>query len=148
MSDFQKNDFRRNVSILLVEDDEIDRQVVKRAFARLKIANPIYEAQNGVEALAMLRGEQGYSRVQAPYMILLDLSMPRMDGLEFLATLRDDKDLDTSIVFVLTTSKADEDRTAAYKQHVAGYIVKSDFSNEFMKVVEMIDHYWRVIEFP
>lgn len=137
-----------DVSVLLVEDDEVDRQVVKRAFRQLKIANPVYEARDGLEALSMLRGQDGYVRVQAPYMILLDLSMPRMDGLEFLAALREDEELDTSIVFVLTTSKADEDRTAAYKQHVAGYIVKSDFGNEFMKIVEMIDHYWRVIVFP
>ena len=137
-----------DVSVLLVDDDEVDRNVVKRAFRQLKIANPVVEAKDGMEALAILRGTEGYQKIPSPYLILLDLAMPRMDGLEFLAELRDDDGLDTSIVFVLTTSKADEDRTAAYKQHVAGYIVKSNFGHEFMRIVDMIDHYWRVIVFP
>ncbi len=136
------------VSILLVDDDELDRNVIKRAFRRLKIANPIREARDGVEALSILRGTDGYARIRFPCLILLDLTMPRMDGLEFLAELRGDVELDTTLVLVLTTSRADEDRTAAYKRHVAGYIVKSNFGDEFLRVVEMIDHYWRVVVFP
>jgi len=136
------------VTVLLVDDDEVDRTVVKRAFRRLKIANPVREATDGVEALAILRGTAGHTKLRSPYLILLDLRMPKMDGLEFLAELRRDTELDTSVVFVLTTSKADEDKTAAYKKQVAGYIVKSNFGEDFMRVVQMIDHFWRVIVFP
>ncbi|MBD3648433.1 MAG: response regulator [Pseudomonadales bacterium] len=138
----------KDISVLLVDDDDIDRKTVRRAFRQLKIANPVHEARDGMEALAILRGTDGHARLETPYLILLDLAMPRMDGLEFLAELRNDEILNTALVFVLTTSKADEDRTAAYRKNVAGYIVKSDFGNEFMRVVEMIDHYWRVITFP
>lgn len=136
------------VTILLVDDDIIDRKAVVRAFDQLKIANPIVEAEDGIEALDILRGTDASPALERPYLILLDLSMPRMDGLEFLAEIRNDESLRTAIVFVLTTSKTDEDRTASYKRNVAGYIVKSDFAHEFWRVVEMIDHYWRVIEFP
>lgn len=136
------------VTVLLVDDDGVDRKAVIRAFRQLKIANPIIEAEDGIEALEILRGTGDRPALSRPYLILLDLSMPRMDGQEFLAEVRRDEALRTSVVFVLTTSKADEDRTASYRRNVAGYIVKSDFANEFWRVVEMIDHYWRVIEFP
>lgn len=136
------------VSILLVDDDDIDRKTVRRAFRQLKIANPIHEAKDGMEALSILRGADGHARLAPPFLILLDLAMPRMDGLEFLAEVREDEILQTAIIFVLTTSRADEDRTAAYRKNVAGYIVKTDFGNEFMRIIEMIDHYWRVVIFP
>lgn len=142
------NDRYNEVSVLLVDDDSIDRTAVIRAFRQLKIANPIIEASDGIEALEILRGGGEGRRLDKPFLILLDLSMPRMDGLEFLEQLRGDPELGTAVVFVLTTSKADEDRTAAYKNHVAGYIVKADFASEFWRVVEMIDHYWRIVEFP
>lgn len=137
-----------SVSILLVDDDDVDRTAVLRAFRSMKIANDIIEAHDGLEALSILRGTDPSRKISRPFLVLLDLSMPRMDGLEFLAELRQDNLLESSIVFVLTTSSADEDRTAAYRQHVAGYIVKADFANQFWRVVEMIDHFWRIIEFP
>jgi DNA-binding NarL/FixJ family response regulator len=74
--------------------------------------------------------------------------MPRMNGLEFLEALRSDQNLTHAIVFVLTTSKSDEDIMSAYREHVAGYLVKSRMDNDFMGVLDLLKHYWRIIELP
>ena len=136
------------VHILLVEDDEIDVMGIQRAFKKLKIANPVTVASNGVEALHILRGEGDYEKLEKPYMMLLDLNLPRLNGIELLTELRRDPELKSTIVFVLTTSKDEQDRGAAYDLNVAGYMVKSEIGRNFMKLVSMLDHYWRVIEFP
>tara|TARA_R110002167_G_scaffold158073_4_gene353207 strand:+ start:615 stop:1043 length:429 start_codon:yes stop_codon:yes gene_type:complete len=136
------------VTFLLVEDDDVDVMAIRRAFDRLKIANPLVVASNGYEALASLRGEDGAEKVERPYIVLLDLNMPQMNGIEFLDVLRHDPDLDTAIVFVLTTSDDDKDRVSAYKRHVAGYIVKSRAEESFLDAIAMIKHYWRVVELP
>jgi CheY-like chemotaxis protein len=135
----------KEVSILLVDDDDVDVMGVHRALKKLKIVNPIVRARDGIEGLALLRDP---SAVPRPYIILLDLNMPRMNGLEMLAELRRDPMLTSSVVFVLTTSKADEDIVEAYQQHVAGYIIKSQVGEGFLRVVEMLDQYWRVVELP
>jgi CheY-like chemotaxis protein len=136
------------VNVLLVDDDDIDVQAIKRAFRKAKIANPLTVARDGVEALAMLRGDNGYKPVSKPYIIILDLNMPRMDGLEFLDELRKDKEHHAAVVFVMTTSKDDEDRAASYDKNVAGYIVKSDVGEGFLKVTTLLDTYWRVVLLP
>lgn len=136
------------VSILLVEDDDIDAEAIGRAFVKSKIANPIYRARDGIEALSMLRGTDGQQRLSRPYIILLDLKMPRMNGLSFLDELRIDEDLRNSVVFVLTTSSAEQDMVAAYEKFVAGYIVKSRAGSSFADLIGMLDYYWRVVELP
>lgn len=136
------------VTFLLVEDDEVDLMMLKRSFQALRIANPVTVARHGKEALQMLRGEAGHEKILKPYIILLDLNMPVMSGLEFLDVIRDDQDLHASVVFVLTTSAHDEDKASAYAQNVAGYIVKSDPGGGFMDAIKMIDHYWKVVELP
>lgn len=136
------------VQILLVEDDEIDAQAVVRAFKKKRIANTITIATDGIYALERLRGEDGSPPLMRPYLILLDLNMPRMNGIEFLTNLRADPDLHDSIVFILTTSDADRDIVAAYQQHVAGYLVKSKVGDDFVKLVNMFDTYWRYVELP
>lgn len=136
------------LQILLVEDDEIDAEAVKRALTRQRIANPIVTAKDGIEALEVLRGSGDRPPLQRPFLILLDLNMPRMNGIEFLTQLRADRNLHDSIVFVLTTSDADRDRIAAYEQHVAGYVVKSQAGEDFISVMGLVDHYWRYVEFP
>ena len=138
----------KTVHVLLVEDDEVDVMAVRRAFRERKIANPLRVARDGVEALSILRGTDGESPIARPYMILLDLNMPRMNGIEFLEELRADPDHHSAIVMVLTTSDEDRDRMAAYDQHVAGYIIKSDIGGGFTALVDMLDHYWKVVEFP
>lgn len=135
------------VTVLLVEDDQVDAEAVRRAFQKQKIANPLVEVNDGVEALSLLRGEQG-NPLPRPYIILLDLNMPRMNGLEFLKHLREDEKLRDSIVFVLTTSDDNRDKLAAYEQHVAGYMVKSRAGKDFLDLTALLDHYWRIIEMP
>jgi CheY-like chemotaxis protein len=132
------------VSILLVEDDDVDAMGVQRAFRKLKVANPLVRARDGVEGLEMLRNKT----VKKPFLILLDLNMPRMNGLEMLAELRKDPELTDSIVFVLTTSQDDVDKMSAYKAHIAGYIVKSNVGSGFNELIQLLDHYWRVVEIP
>ena len=136
------------VNILLVEDDEVDVMAVKRALKELKIANPVFRVADGIAALEILRGENGKGPLPLPFIILLDLNMPRMGGLEFLDELRGDPILQRSIVFVMTTSTAEDDRFRAYDRHIAGYVLKSSCARTFLEAVTMLEHYWRVIEFP
>lgn len=134
----------RQVHILLVEDDDIDAEAIERAFRKARIANPIVRVRDGLEAIDALRGQ----RVDQPFLVLLDLNMPRMDGIEFLKAIRADESLHATIVFVLTTSNDDQDKLAAYQEHVAGYMVKSRAGKDFVNLIELLDHYWRVVEFP
>ena len=134
---------KNTVTILLVEDDEIDYEAIKRGFRKSKIANPFIHAKDGVEALERLR-----DGMQKPFLILLDLNMPRMNGIEFLTALRQDPELKNSIVFVLTTSDDERDRWAAYEKNIAGYLLKSQAGRDFSNVIDMLDLYWRYVEFP
>lgn len=136
------------LTILLVDDDKVDVMAVKRSFRELKIANPIIEAHNGIEALERLRGQNGYEKVPSPCLVLLDLNMPRMGGIEFLDQLRCDDALHSTLVFVMTTSGAEEDRARAYDMNVAGYVLKHRPGQSFLEAISMLEHYWRVIEFP
>ena len=138
----------KTVTILLVDDDKVDVMAIRRSFSTLRIANPIVEAQDGLEALARLRGTDGYEKLPRPYLILLDLNMPRMGGLEFLAEVRRDPVLHRSIIFVLTTSTAEEDRLQAYNKNISGYVLKYRPGETFLEAISMIEAYWRVIEFP
>jgi CheY-like chemotaxis protein len=139
-----KNVNHTAASILLVEDDDIDAMSVERAFKRMQVANSVVRAKDGIEALKILRDGD----VRRPYLVLLDLNMPRMGGLELLEIIRNDAKLSSNVVFVLTTSKDDEDKLAAYEQHVAGYIVKESFDKGFDSLVSMLDHYWKLVELP
>lgn len=136
------------VTILLVDDDTVDAMAVKRSFRELRIANPVIEARNGIEALQRLRGQNGHERVPQPCLVLLDLNMPRMGGIEFLEELRRDQSLCRTLVFVMTTSAAEEDRMRAYEKNVAGYVLKHKPGQSFLDAISMLEFYWRVIEFP
>lgn len=133
-----------SISIFIVEDDDIDAKAMERALAKLHILNPIIRARDGVEALDMLRNND----VPYPYIILLDLNMPRMGGLEFLDHLRGDPGLRSSVVFVLTTSEDENDRIRAYDKNVAGYVVMRGFSSDFVEVITMLESYWRIVTLP
>ena len=140
----------RIINILLVEDDEVDVMNVKRAFKKYKITNPLYLAGNGVEALAMLRSQDG-KPPQVPAnrrLILLDLNMPKMNGLEFLHEIRRQEDLKRSPVIVLTTSDEDKDRIEAYNLNVAGYILKPVTFTNFAEVMVALNKYWALCEMP
>ncbi|MDA9004046.1 response regulator [bacterium] len=136
------------ISILLIEDDDVDAEAIERAFKKQKIANPIIRVSDGIEALACLRGSDDNKKINPPYIILLDINMPRMNGHEFLKEIRSDKTLHGCVVFVLTTSEADRDIDQAYAQNVAGYIVKSRAGSDFADLVGLVDHYWRYVELP
>jgi CheY-like chemotaxis protein len=136
------------VNLLLVDDDEVDVQGLKRAFTKSRIGNPITVARDGIEALEILRGQNGKSKLPKPHLIMLDLNMPRMNGFEFLDEIRADNDLKNTVVFMITTSKAEEDKARAYGKHVAGYIIKQDPANTFMQAVSLLEHYWKIVEFP
>jgi len=138
----------KTAQLLHVEDDDLCLMGLNRAFKAAKIANPVSFAHDGIEALEMLRGTNGRPRLPRPFLILLDLNMPRMDGIEFLKELRNDEDLKKSIVFIMTTSDADEDKVKAYNLGVAGYILKSNPANAFLEATMLLETYWRVVEFP
>jgi CheY-like chemotaxis protein len=132
------------VTLLIVDDDDVDVQGIQRAFKRMRILNPISRVKNGIEALEILRGDLS----KKPTIVLLDLNMPVMDGFEFLDVIRKDESLDTTTVFVLTTSKSQDDLLRAYKKHIAGYVVKSEIDTSFQSLIDMLSSYWRVIELP
>lgn len=136
------------VTILLVDDDKVDIMAVRRAFRELKIANTIIEAHDGLVALDYLRGRNGREKVVQPCLVLLDLNMPRMGGLEFLDEIRNDPALCRTLVFVMTTSSAEDDRTSAYSKNIAGYVLKHRLGQSFLEAIAMLEHYWMVIEFP
>jgi CheY-like chemotaxis protein len=132
------------VTLFLIEDDDIDAMSIKREFKSRKIANPIVRAKDGIEALEFLAS----GKVSKPFVILLDLQMPRMNGLEFLTQLRADKVYKDSVVFVLTTSKDEQDIFNSYQLNVAGYFVKDDVGEGFMNIVDILDGYWKVVHLP
>src|SRR5690606_23392536 len=106
------------VNILLVEDDEVDIMNVQRAFKKNRITNALYITRNGLEALELLRGKGGQVVSPLPKIILLDINMPKMGGIEFLQELRKDEKLKSLSVFVMTTSNEDKDKIAAYNLNV------------------------------
>lgn len=136
------------IEILLIEDDDIDAKAMQRSFRERDITNPIRRAKDGMHALQILRGDDEQEKVRHPFLIILDLNMPRMSGIEFLEELRKDRSIKNSIVFVLTTSNDDRDKIEAYEKNVAGYMLKSKVGEEFENLIEMLDLYWRYVEFP
>jgi CheY-like chemotaxis protein len=133
------------LNILLVEDDQVDVMNVKRAFEKNRIANPLFVAGNGLEALALLRSKQ---IPDARRIVLLDLNMPRMNGLEFLRELRADPELQSAVVVVLTTSNDERDKIEAYNLNVAGYLLKPVTFINFVEVMAALNKYWTLVELP
>ncbi len=135
----------RVINILLVEDDEVDVMTVRRAFTRANITNPLKVASNGIEALEILRKEE---LPPTRRLILLDVNMPKMNGIEFLRELRADPTLQTASVVVLTTSNEERDRIEAYKLNVAGYLLKPVTFLQFAEVMSTLNKYWALMEMP
>lgn len=134
------------MTILLVEDDEVDVMNVKRAFKKNNISNQLVVASNGIEALALLRSET--SEFPKPKIILLDLNMPKMGGIEFLKEIRQDPSLSSMSVFVMTTSNEDSDKIDAFNLNVAGYILKPLSMDRFIAAVSTLNSYWTLCEYP
>ena len=134
----------RELHILLVEDDDVDVMNVQRAFAKAHITNPLHVARNGIEALERLRdGSVGPRRV-----VLLDLNMPRMNGIELLRELRADERLHATCVVVLTTSNEERDKVDAHQLNVAGYLLKPVTFVNFVEVMAALNKYWALVELP
>lgn len=135
------------IHIMLVEDDEIDVMNVKRAFIKNNVKNPLTVVGDGIEALELLRSLKATRQI-VPKVILLDLNMPRMGGIEFLKELRKDNDLKDISVFVMTTSSEETDIVEAYRLNIAGYIVKPLSIESFINAVSTLNSYWMLCEFP
>jgi CheY-like chemotaxis protein len=133
------------LNILLVEDDDVDVMNVKRAFTKGNITNPLFVAGNGLEALERLRGDE---IPKSRRLVLLDLNMPKMNGIEFLRELRSDPELTLTPVVVLTTSDAERDKVEAYNLHVAGYLLKPVTFASFCETMASLNKYWTLVELP
>lgn len=131
-------------NILLVEDDDIDAEGVRRAFNKLDSNIELIRAHDGVEALEILQS----SKISKPYLVLLDINMPRMNGIDFLRIIRRTETIKRTIIFVLTTSKNEEDMLAAYNNNITGYIVKQSLNNDFANLTNMLKAYWDIVEPP
>ena len=140
----------RVINILLVEDDEVDVMNVKRAFKKSNIINPLYVAGNGLEALEMLRSHPDRASIvpEQRRLVLLDINMPKMNGLEFLHQLRKDPKLKQIPVIVLTTSDEERDFLEAYNLNVAGYVLKPVTFAKFAEVIVTLNKYWTLCEMP
>jgi CheY-like chemotaxis protein len=136
------------LSVLLVDDDDVAAEAVQRSMRKHGVDCPLVWAEDGLVALQILRGEHPTKAISAPLMILLDLNMPRMNGFEFLAELRADERLQHSVVFVLTTSDSDSDRSRAYHEHIAGFMVKAAVGPQFAKLARLIAEYRSSVRLP
>jgi CheY-like chemotaxis protein len=133
------------LNILLVDDDQVDVMNVQRAFKKSNITNPVWVSSNGLEALEMLRSG---AVPKSQRLVLLDLNMPKMNGIEFLRELRADPDLAKTSVVVLTTSKDERDKVDAYNLNVAGYLLKPVEFIDFVGLMATLNKYWTLVELP
>ena len=135
-------------TVLLVDDDDVACESVTRSFRKQNISFPIVTAEDGMEALEILRNQHPGKSIKAPFLVLLDLNMPRMNGFEFLQEVRNDKLLSSLVIFVLTTSNDDNDRTRAYEENIAGYMVKSSVGPQFSKLASLLVNYRSTVVLP
>ena len=132
-----------NRPILLVEDDQVDVMTIRRALREIHVTNPVVTAENGEDALRWLRGD-----AERPCIILLDLNMPIMNGIEFLQHAKRDDTLRSIPVIVLTTSEEQQDKVSSFDLGVAGYMAKPVDYRRFVEMMRSIDMYWTISEMP
>ncbi len=130
--------------ILLVEDDSVDAMTVKRALKELNVTNQLVHSIDGEQALEYLKADDN----KKPCVILLDLNMPKMNGIEFLQAVKKDEKLKKTPVVVLTTSKEGNDVTTSFRFSVAGYMVKPVDYKKFVEAIRAINLYWTLSELP
>lgn len=135
-------------SILLVDDDDVAAEAVVRGLRKNAFLCPIVLAEDGCIALQILRDEHATRGIVKPYLVLLDLNMPRMSGFEFLQALRADGALRATLVFVLSTSGSDDDRARAYHENIAGYMVKSALGHQLEGLARFLSEYRAAILLP
>lgn len=141
-------DKEKFLSFLLIEDDEDHAELVIRSLKNNRVINRIDHINNGAEALDYLFGKGKYHSQQLPDIILLDLKLPKIDGLEVLEKIKSDERLKMIPVVVLTTSDAEKDRTSAYLKHANSYLVKPLDFNQFRKMAEELNLYWAIWNQP
>jgi len=134
---------KNSVHILLIDDDIIVHKALKRVLKEKEMGNPLLTAKNGEEGLEALKDPKGPAANGLPILIILDLSMPKMDGHEFLKKMRSDPKLNSLPVFILTTSKTPRDMGQAYDMGVIGYIIKEDLSESLEKALTVLEQEWR-----
>jgi CheY-like chemotaxis protein len=139
---------KSEVTILLVEDDDVDAETITRGLSHAAISSPVVRARDGIEALNLLLGSNGQTRLRPPYLLLVDIRMPRLDGLALIRSIRGNPALQRTIIFILTSSDNDRDRTAAYDAHVAGYIVKSHAPEHYKALAGMLEYYLLIVSPP
>lgn len=130
-----------DVTFLIVDDDQISVMAVQRAIRKLGLPYRTCVARDGIEALNILKGEEGLAAVKPPYIVLLDINMPRMNGHEFLYEVREDSRLRNSLIFILSTSDTHEDVENAFTRNVAAYLLKGDMFDDILSKVKFVDNY-------
>jgi CheY-like chemotaxis protein len=131
-------------TLFVIDDDDVDFKLLKYEISKRKIINPIVRAIDGIDALEKLAAGE----VEKPFIVLLDLNMPRMGGMEFLAALRKDKAHEETVVFILSTSSDLADIQESYKNHVAGYFLKDDAAESIERVVDVLGGYFQIVMLP
>ena len=134
--------------VLLVEDNDLDAEKVIRAFAKIGVARPVTRARNGIEALDVLRRHTPVDGAPPHYVVLLDLNMPCMNGIEFLEELRTEERFASTPVFVLTTSGREVDVSTAHRHHISGYLVKPLSMAEMIETLRAANSFWAVCRIP
>lgn len=137
-----------HLSLLSIDDDEVDQIALRRALKAASVEAEITWVRDAQSGLNALRGLHGASRLPRPVIVLLDLSLPGMSGLEFLRRLRADRRLQDTVVFVRSVSSSSRDIRDAYRYQVAGYVVKSDAAHDTMRLVELLDRYRQIVRLP
>jgi CheY-like chemotaxis protein len=135
---------RNSRPVLLIEDDHVDAMTVKRAMKDLNVLNPLVHTLNGEEALEHLINECN----EKPCVILLDLNMPKMNGIEFLKIIKADERLKRTPVVILTTSRDVQDKRETFALNIAGYIVKPSDYKKFVEAIKTVNLYWTTSELP
>ena len=124
--------------VLLVEDDEVDVMMIQRAFEKSNKGHLLHIASDGEEALEIL----SKGKIPHPFLVLLDINMPRMNGLEFLGLLRENHNLKNIAVIILSSSRREDDVCGAYNKHVAGYFIKPINGKQLEEMMNVISTYW------
>ncbi|MFI6598880.1 response regulator [Nonomuraea sp. NPDC050536] len=139
----------RPIEVLLIEDDQGDILLTREAFDLNKVRNRLHVVNDGEQAMAFLRREDGYADAPRPDLMLLDLNLPRMDGMEVLEAVKADSELRTIPVVILTTSEAEEDIIRSYRLHANAYVSKPVDFEQFIRVVRQIDDFFvTVVKLP
>lgn len=133
---------------LVVDDNDLDFEKISRSFSQLRISNRLRRARDGIEALDLLRQDSNLEKGPSHFIVLLDLNMPRMGGLELLAKFRDDRQFSNVSVFVLTTSDHPDDICNAHEFNVAGYIVKPVKKDQMLEALTALNHFWTLCKYP